>query len=113
MIEIVVAKNGCPHCATQKAIMSKSFFGNEYKVIEAGTPEFDAFDMKDKVQAVPFVVVRDDEGKVRYAETGVVDGITLRRLERGYSGSRPPATPKVFNLKAFKEHQMAMMLAEP
>jgi glutaredoxin len=112
MIEIVVAKKGCPHCATQRAIMSKSFFGNEYRIIEAGTPDFDAFDMKDKVQSVPFVVVRDETGTVRYAETGVVDGTTLRRLERGYSGPRQPATPKTFNLKAFKEHQMEMMLAQ-
>jgi len=109
MIEIVVSKNGCPHCATQKAIMNKSFFTNEYKLIEVGSTDFESFDLKDRIEAVPFVVVREDDGKVRYAKTGVVDGITLRKLERGYEKDQPS---KIFNLKSFREQQLSVMLAE-
>lgn len=82
MIEIVVSNNSCPHCDIQKRIMEKSFFADEYRLIEHGSAEFNEYDMKEKVDAVPFIVVRQDDGAVKYASKGKLDGISLRQIER-------------------------------
>jgi hypothetical protein len=76
--------------------MQKSFFPNEYRIIEIGTNQFESYDLKSKVDAVPFIVVRDDDsGEVKYADKGAIDGTTLRQIERRGLA----AVEKVFNLK--------------
>ena len=104
MIEVVLSKNGCPHCAAQRAVMSKSFFDNEYRIIEAGSPEFDALDVRESIDGVPFVIVRDDEtSKVKYAKKGLVEGTLLRQIERL---GAPAET--VFNLREARQKPLAV-----
>lgn len=93
MVDLIIASD-CPHCDQQKDVMRKSFFPDEYRTIQVGSDEFEALDCKEDVDAVPFVVVRDESGRVKYAKAGVVDGTTLRKLER--------AAPFVFNLEKSK-----------
>lgn len=102
MIDIIVSTSLCPHCDAQKSVMQKSFFPNEYRVIALGSAEFEAYDLKEQVDAVPFIVVRDDEnGQVKYANKGKLDGTSLRQIERVGSAGRVGALipEKTFNLK--------------
>jgi len=101
MIEIVLANSECPHCAQQRTVMTKSFFENEYRIIEVGTPDFDALDVRDQIDGVPFVIVREDND-VKYAKKGLVDGTTLRQIERL---GAPAET--VFNLKEARQAVVA------
>lgn len=94
MIDILVS-NSCKHCVTQLDNMKKSFFDNEYRIINVGSKEFDSYDLRGDVDGVPFVVVRDEAGKIKYARGGVHDGTELRKIER-----RQPAEP--FNLRLAK-----------
>lgn len=95
MIEIIVSSSMCPHCEMQKTVMKRSFFENEYRIIEVGTPEFAAYDLKEKVDAVPFIVVRDENGMIQHAAKGALDGTTLRQIERVGA----PVVEQVFNLR--------------
>lgn len=80
MIEIIVS-DSCPHCEAQLEVMRKSFFEDEYKVIKVGSADFEP--RRSKVDAVPFVIVLDPEGEVKYANRGIHDGTALRKIERG------------------------------
>jgi len=71
--------------------MEKSFFKDEYRIIKADSTEFSTYEAREKVDAVPFVFVKKEDGSVKYAAAGVHDGTELRRIERS-----EPA--KVFNL---------------
>jgi hypothetical protein len=71
--------------------MQRSFFPDEYSIINS--QEFNNYLSKDLIDAVPYVVVRDAKGAVKYAAAGVHDGTELRQIERGTGGA--PA----FNLK--------------
>lgn len=82
MIDIIVSNNSCPHCEAQVRIMEKSFFKDEYRLIEVGSKDFEGYDLREKIDAVPFIIIRNDDGSVRYAEKGKVDGTSLRQLER-------------------------------
>jgi len=95
MIDVIVSPNGCPHCAEQRAVMVKSFFNDEYNIIAVGSAEFEALsdEVKDQVDGVPFVIVKEGN-EVKYARKGLVDGTTLRQIERL---GAPAET--VFNLK--------------
>jgi glutaredoxin len=81
MIEMITAAD-CPHCLEQLAALKSGFFEDEYKVIEAGTDEFEKYPEKDLVEGVPFIVVRGDDGVVRYAKLGKMSGEELRDIER-------------------------------
>lgn len=82
MIDVIVSNSNCPHCDTQKKIMTKSFFIDEYNIIVMGSEKFQSYDLKDKVDAVPFIIVRDEIGAIKYAEKGIMDGTSLRKIER-------------------------------
>jgi len=82
MIDIIVSNNLCPACDAQKAIMQKSFFKEEYSIIEVGSEDFEKYDLKERIEAVPFIVVRDEDGKVKYAGKGKLDGTSLHQIER-------------------------------
>lgn len=98
MIDIVVSNGICPHCFVQAGIMSKAFAPSEYRIIEIGTPEFDTFDLKDKIDAVPFIVVRGRDGQIVYANKGVVAAIDLKNLIKAGEVSKEK-TVKSFNLR--------------
>jgi hypothetical protein len=96
MLDIVVSDN-CPHCEAQLEAVDKSFFHDEYRVIRVGSPEFETYPEKSRVNAVPFVIVRDGiTGAVKYAAKGVHDGTALRQIERRQPG-------QAFNLKSARE----------
>lgn len=82
MIDVIVSSN-CPHCVTQVEAMEKSFFTDEYRIINVDSTEFASYSSKEIVDAVPFVVVKKDDGSIRYAAKGVHDGTELRKIERG------------------------------
>lgn len=90
MIDVVIS-NSCKHCHTQLEVMQKSFFEDEYRIINADSSDFEGYKHRDKVVGFPFIVVRDDNGKVKYADVGVHDGTELHKIER-----RQPVKP--FNL---------------
>ena len=106
MIDVIVSNSSCPHCDAQRVIMQKSFFPDEYRIITTGTAEFDGLDLKDKVDAVPFIVVRDTEdGSVKYAQKGKLDGTSLRQIERL---GELATEEKVFNLREVRSaHSMS------
>ena len=91
MIDVIVSED-CPHCEDQIDAMSRSFFAGQYRIIRVGSPEFDAYPDKDIVDAVPFVVIREDEGAIKYASRGVHDGTQLWKIVR-----QEPTEP--FNLR--------------
>ena len=90
MIDVVIS-NSCQHCKTQLDVMRKSFFEDEYRIINADSDEFEKYDEKGSVVGFPFVVVRNEDGKVMYSKAGVHDGTELHKIER-----QKPVTP--FNL---------------
>jgi glutaredoxin len=92
----VIVSDDCPYCEEQLEVMQKSFFNDEYRVIKSGTEEFNEYEGKGSVDAVPFVVVRNDDGSVKYASKGVHDGTRLRKIER-----QEPGEP--FNWKRHRE----------
>lgn len=98
MIDIIVSNGICPHCFVQAGIMSQSFEPSEYRIIEIGTPEFEGFDLKEKVDAVPFVVVRAGGGQIVYASKGVVAAADLKNLSKAGEVSKEK-TVKSFNLR--------------
>ena len=99
MIDIIVSKV-CPQCDAQRTIMQKSFFSDEYRVIELGSPEFEKYDLKDKIDAVPFIVIKDDDGSVIYADKGKRDGTQLHQLIRtGEISDNADCMSHAFNLK--------------
>jgi hypothetical protein len=108
MIDVVVSCSMCPHCEIQRTIMEKSFFPDEYRIIEFGSKTFESFDLKDKVDAVPFVVVRNDDGKVMFASKGTFDGTALRKLERTGSLNQE-GDERVFNLRETRFAQSHML----
>lgn len=91
MIDVVIS-DSCPHCETQLDVMRKSFFEDEYRIINSDSKEFEIYDVKDDVIGFPFVVVRDEQGNIKYADAGVHDGTELHKIER-----RKPTEP--FNLR--------------
>jgi hypothetical protein len=98
MIEIIISDD-CPHCEQQLDVMQKSFFADEYRIIRVGSDEFDRLPDRVAVNAVPFVLVRDDDGAVKYAGKGVHDGTELRKIDRRTS-SEP------FNLRRVRAAMM-------
>jgi hypothetical protein len=91
MIDVIVS-NDCPHCHTQVEAMQKSFFTDEYRIINIDSTEFNGYSAKNLIEAVPFVVVSGQDGTVKYAAAGVHDGTELRKIERA-------ETPSPFNLR--------------
>ncbi len=92
MIDVIVSGN-CPHCVTQVEAMQKSFFTDEYRIISIDSREFnDGYGAQNLVNGVPFVVVKEQDGTVKYAAAGVHDGTVLRKIERS-------ETPSPFNLR--------------
>lgn len=108
MIEVIVSNTLCPHCDAQKSIMQKSFFKDDYRIIEVGSKEFDSYDLKDRVDAVPFIVIRDEAGSVKYASKGKLDGTSLHQIERVGTVVTPHeevVKEKSFNLKEVRARQ--------
>lgn len=93
MIDVVISDN-CEHCHQQLYIMERSFFRDEYRIINASSADFANFDAREKVTGVPFIVVREENGDVKYSDVGIHDGTTLRKIER--------RTPEPFNLRQAK-----------
>jgi len=90
MIDVIVSDN-CEHCHQQLDIMQRSFFNDEFRIINVSSPEFEKFDQREKVIGVPFVVVRGASGGVKYSAPGIHDGTQLRKIER--------KTTEPFNLR--------------
>lgn len=84
MIDVIVS-NTCPHCDTQVEAMQKSFFNDEYRIINIASQEFNTYESKTMIDAVPFIIVKDRAGSVKYAASGVVDGTELRKIDRDTS----------------------------
>jgi len=107
MIEVIVSNTLCPHCDTQKSVMQKSFFKEEYRIIEVGSEDFKSYDLKERVDAVPYIVVRDDDGSVKYAGKGALDGTSLRQIERIGTVVSPEeiVKEKSYNLKEVRARQ--------
>ena len=101
MIDVIVS-DMCPHCELQRIIMEKSFFSDEFRIINASSKEFNLYDLKDKVDATPFIVVRGENGEIKYAKKGTVDGTGLRQIER---------LGKVVEEKSFNLHDARMSRA--
>ena len=106
MIDVIVSSD-CSHCEQQKSIMTKSFFRDEYRIINVTSKEFDNLDVKDLVDAVPFIVVRDENGSVKYAKKGRLDGTSLHQIERLGSVPIESEHEKGFNLHAARACQLA------
>jgi len=85
MIDIVVS-DGCPFCPKQLEVMQKSFREGDYHVIRTGTKEFDEYELNESIDGFPFVVIRDKEGRVRYAAKGYMDARQLDARIARYSG---------------------------
>lgn len=98
MIDVVVSNGCCPHCLVQEGIMKRAFGPGEYRIIEVGSADFEHFDLKDKIDAVPFIVVRNGEGNILYASKGVVADSDLKNIVKAGDVSKEK-TVKVFNLR--------------
>ncbi len=79
MIDIIVSDN-CPHCDQQKSIMRDSFDKEEYRFINVGSHDYENLDIKEVVDVVPFIIVRDEVGAVKYANRGNMEAIKIRRV---------------------------------
>lgn len=115
MIDIIVSASSCPHCDAQKRVMEKSFFKDEYRIIEVGSKEFDQLDVKEKVEAVPFIVVRNEDGSVRYADKGKLDGQSLHQIERVGAVIKEQEVVQektTFNLRQSRQYQAAGRLSK-
>lgn len=99
MIDVIVSDN-CPHCDKQIENINKSFFSDEFRVVKLGSTEFERLEEKEIVDGVPFVVVRDMLGAVKYAAKGVHEGTELRKIDRS-----EPVAP--FNLRRQRELKLA------
>lgn len=104
MIDLIISDGMCPHCLVQEKIMKDKFSLDEYRIITAGTEEFENYDMKDQIDAVPFIVVRDSAGHVKYADKGIRDEKFLRNIENEGKGK----LEKVFNLREARTREQAM-----
>jgi hypothetical protein len=93
----VVVSDQCPFCDKQLDIMQRSFFDDEYKIVKVGSDDAKKLPSQPVVTAVPFIVVSDDLGKTTYADAGVIDGTSLRKIDRRETGA--------FNLKKVREAQ--------
>ena len=64
--------------------MKEGFFEDEYKVLDADSDEFLKHDCRQMAtdEGVPCVVIKDEGGVVRFAESGVVRANKLREMER-------------------------------
>jgi len=82
MIEVICASD-CPFCIEQLEIMKGSFFEDEYRVFDAGHRKFASYPNPELAdEGVPCVVIRGEDGVVRFAHNGVIDGDELREAER-------------------------------
>jgi glutaredoxin len=93
----VVVSDKCQFCDKQLDIMQRSFFDDEYKVVKVGSEEAKQLPSKPVISAVPFIVVADGIGGATYADAGVIDGTSLRKIDRRETGA--------FNLKKVREAQ--------
>lgn len=93
MIDVVISGD-CKHCHEQLEVMKKSFFEDEYRIVGVGSPEFECLDCKEAVDGVPFIIVRGQDGRAKYAKVGLHDGTELRKIER--------RIPEPFNLSRQK-----------
>ena len=84
MIEVIVSGSAqaCPHCESQIKNVRSAFSEQKYRIIELGTEEFNQYDLRERVDAVPFVVIRDDSGKIKYAQKGRLEEGTIRRIQK-------------------------------
>lgn len=98
MIDVIVSDN-CPHCEDQVSVMEKSFFKEDYRIIRLNSAAFAEYDNKELIDAVPFVVVRETDGAVKYAAKGVHDGTRLWKIIR--------SEPEAFNLRRLRSAFLA------
>jgi glutaredoxin len=93
MVDVIVSNN-CPHCDDQKEIMQDAFWHDEYRIINIDSTEFQKYNDKELIDAVPFIIVKDDDGSIKYADRGQLEAIKIRRIMNSES--------PVFNLKMAK-----------
>jgi len=93
----VVVSDQCSFCDKQLDIMQRSFFDDEYKIVKLGSEEAKRLPSSPSISAVPFIVVADGLGASVYADAGVIDGTTLRKIDRRETVA--------FNLKKVREAQ--------
>jgi len=91
MLEIFVSDK-CPTCKEQLEILDSLHIS--YRIINAGSPEFNNHELKEYVHIVPFIAVREIEGKLTYAKQGFHDEAQIKTALRS---AIPP-----FNLKKAK-----------
>ena len=82
MIEII-SSNDCPFCDGQIKIMKEAFFDDEFTVVNAESKEFASYaDAELAKEGVPCIVVRGEDGVVRFAHNGMMEAADLRQIER-------------------------------
>jgi len=82
MIEIL-SSHSCPYCDKQIELMKKEFFDDEFHVVDVEDAKFASYaDRQLADEGVPCVVVRGEDGIVRFAHNGVVEPTELRQIER-------------------------------
>jgi glutaredoxin len=79
MVDVIVSNN-CPHCTDQKVIMQDAFYHDEYRIIHIDSTEFQKYTDKEIVDAVPFIIVRDEDGNIKHANKGQLEAIKIRRI---------------------------------
>ena len=95
MIDIIVSKD-CLHCESQLDVMQKSFFEDEYRIINENSKEYSEYESE--VTGFPFIIVKDEKEKIMYSSVGVHSGTKLRKIQRQGTDSKGP-----FNLKLSRE----------
>jgi len=82
MIEIL-SSHSCPFCDEQIESIRRDFFEDEFIVIDVENKKFASYaDPQLADEGVPCVVVRGEDGVVRFAHNGVVSSTELRQIER-------------------------------
>ncbi len=87
-----VLSNDCEYCSKQLEEI-KRFNNSQVRIIKLNSQEFNDYQDKDLVEAVPFVLIRKDNGDIKYAGKGLHDYEKLCELI-GNSDEVP-----AFNLK--------------
>lgn len=101
MIDIIISDN-CEHCEKQIANMSQ-FAKHEFRIIKVGSEDFENLAEKGIVDAVPFIIVRDDTGIAKYAACGVHEETELKDIQ-----NKEPVP--AFNLRHHREVKVSQKL---
>ena len=79
MIELIISK-GCDPCKKQLEIIEKNFAPKEFSIIAVESEEFNKYADKELVEAVPFIVIKEGNGNIKYAGKGIHEAGQIRKL---------------------------------